>query len=88
MVALDRRRVIAAAFGCMAPRLRRVLLLRYGLDGGGERTLAQVGRLMTPQISAARVSQLVQKAIRRAKWAYRYGALRGELAIRPWRLTP
>ena len=59
----------------LAPREREVLRLRFGLDGGYERTLAQAGTEMG--LSRERVRQLESSALARLR---RMPRLRRELA--------
>ena len=59
----------------LAPREREVLRLRFGLDGGYERTLAQAGTEMG--LSRERVRQLESRALARLR---RMPRLRRELA--------
>jgi RNA polymerase primary sigma factor len=59
----------------LAPREREVLRLRFGLDGGYERTLAQAGTEMG--LSRERVRQLESSALARPR---RMPRLRRELA--------
>jgi RNA polymerase primary sigma factor len=53
---------LARALAQLRPRLQRVLVLRYGLDGGGGRTLEQVG--VELGITRERVRQLETRALR------------------------
>jgi len=43
------------------PRLKTILVLRYGLDGGGERPLVEIAQVLN--ITRARVGQLLQMAL-------------------------
>jgi DNA-directed RNA polymerase sigma subunit (sigma70/sigma32) len=51
--------------GQLAPRERKVLELRYGLDGGGERTFAEIAEEFDR--SEERIRQIEAKALRRLK---------------------
>jgi RNA polymerase primary sigma factor len=53
---------LAQALAQLKPRLQRVLVLRYGLDGSGGRTLEQVG--VELGITRERVRQLETRALR------------------------
>jgi RNA polymerase primary sigma factor len=53
---------LARALAQLKPRLQRVLVLRYGLDGSGGRTLEQVGAELG--ITRERVRQLETRALR------------------------
>jgi RNA polymerase primary sigma factor len=57
-----RSRELAVALSQLNPRLRRVLLLRFGLDGRDAMTLEQVGRELG--ITRERVRQLETRALR------------------------
>ena len=57
-----RSRELAQALSELNPRLHRVLVLRFGLDGGQARTLEEVGRVMG--ITRERVRQLETRALR------------------------
>jgi RNA polymerase primary sigma factor len=62
-LAAERRRVVARSIGRLRGRDRDVLRLRYGLDGGGERTLGAVGAAVG--LSPERVRQLEVAALER-----------------------
>jgi RNA polymerase primary sigma factor len=53
---------LARALDVLNPRLRRVLALRFGLDGGAPKTLEQVGNILG--ITRERVRQLESRALR------------------------
>ncbi|MBA2294832.1 MAG: sigma-70 family RNA polymerase sigma factor [Actinobacteria bacterium] len=57
-----RARELASALAQLKPRLQRVIVLRYGLDGTNGRTLEQVGRELG--ITRERVRQLETRALR------------------------
>jgi RNA polymerase primary sigma factor len=57
-----RSRELAGALAQLKPRLQRLLVLRYGLDGSGGRTLEQVG--VEFGITRERVRQLEARALR------------------------
>jgi RNA polymerase primary sigma factor len=52
---------LEAALRRLEPRLRRVIELRFGLDGGTPRTLDQIGRVFN--VSRERVRQLEERAL-------------------------
>ena len=58
---------LARALAKLRPRLQRVLVLRYGLDGEGGRTLEQVG--VELGITRERVRQLETRALRELRTA-------------------
>jgi RNA polymerase primary sigma factor len=58
---------LARALAQLKPRLQRVLVLRYGLDGSGGRTLEQVG--VELGITRERVRQLETRALRELRHA-------------------
>ena len=58
---------LARALAQLKPRLQRVLVLRYGLDGSGGRTLEQVGAELG--ITRERVRQLETRALRELRHA-------------------
>lgn len=49
----------------LKPNYKQVLELRYGLDGGGERTLAEVGKIMG--VGPERVRQIEVSALRKLR---------------------
>ena len=49
----------------LAPRERRVLLLRFGFDGGAEPTYEEVGRALG--LTAGRIRQIQAKALRKLR---------------------
>jgi RNA polymerase primary sigma factor len=57
-----RSRELAGALRCLSPRMRRVLALRFGLDGEAPQTLEQVG--LGLGITRERVRQLESRALR------------------------
>ena len=57
-----RARELARALTRLDPRARRVLVLRYGLDGEKPRTLEQVGREL--EVTRERIRQLEARALR------------------------
>ncbi|MCZ7587768.1 MAG: sigma-70 family RNA polymerase sigma factor [Gaiella sp.] len=58
---------LARALAQLKPRLQKVLVLRYGLDGSGGRTLEQVGAELG--ITRERVRQLETRALRELRHA-------------------
>ena len=62
--AVDRTRVVNRAVAWLPSRDRKIICLRFGLDGV-ELTLAEVGWLL--QITAARVRQIQQQALHRLR---------------------
>ncbi len=61
----DSRRDLERRLSRLDARSRRVLVMRYGLDGDGERTLEEVGQYLG--ITRERVRQLQKKAMTRLK---------------------
>lgn len=59
----ERQEKILAAMEILEPRERRVLEMRFGLGGGGRRTLKEIGRAL--RISRERVRQIERLAISR-----------------------
>ena len=57
-----RARELAKALSHLNPRLRRVLSLRFGLDGESPKTLEEVGSILG--ITRERVRQLESRALR------------------------
>jgi len=56
------------ALGLLAPRERKILRLRFGFDGGEDRTLEQVGRVLG--LSRERVRQIEHQALDKIRtWA-------------------
>lgn len=68
---------IDAALATLRPRERRVLELRFGLDGGGERTLDDVAEGMG--VTRARIRQIEAKAVRKLRHPSRAPALSSAL---------
>jgi RNA polymerase primary sigma factor len=62
-----RSRELAGALECLNPRMRRVLTLRFGLDGQPPQTLEQVG--IGLGITRERVRQLESRALRELRTA-------------------
>mgnify|MGYP000288942844 FL=1 len=62
---LDRHATIRALLGMLAPREAQVIVLRFGLDDKGERTLEEVGRLLG--LSRERVRQIEARALIRLR---------------------
>lgn len=60
------RPVVAEAIRHLTPTVRRAIELRFGFDGGGLRTVADVARLM--DISRERVIQCLEVGCRNLKW--------------------
>jgi len=63
MLDRERREKILAAMEILEPRERKVLELRFGLGGGGRRTLKEIGRIL--RVSRERVRQIERLAISR-----------------------
>jgi len=57
-----RHRELATALSTLNPRMRRVLALRFGLDGGSAKTLEEVGAELG--VTRERVRQLESRALR------------------------
>jgi RNA polymerase primary sigma factor len=64
---LLRSRELAGALRRLSPRMRRVLALRFGLDGESPQTLEQVG--LGLGITRERVRQLESRALRELRQA-------------------
>jgi RNA polymerase primary sigma factor len=64
---LARRRELAGALDQLNPRMRRVLSLRFGLDGESPQTLEEVGTQLG--ITRERVRQLETRALRELRQA-------------------
>jgi RNA polymerase primary sigma factor len=62
-----RHRELAHALATLNPRMRHVLALRFGLDGGQPQTLEQVGGQMG--VTRERVRQLESRALRELRLA-------------------
>ena len=62
-----RARELAGALGHLNPRMRRVLALRFGLDGASPQTLEEVGAGLG--ITRERVRQLESRALRELRLA-------------------
>tara|TARA_R110000868_G_scaffold41986_3_gene142517 strand:+ start:188 stop:817 length:630 start_codon:yes stop_codon:yes gene_type:complete len=58
----DARRSVHAAIKALKPRDAQVLTLRYGLDGGGERTLDECGKIL--KVHQERIRQMQYRAER------------------------
>lgn len=58
------RERVADAMTALCPRRWKILALRFGLDGGGCRTLDQIGAVMGG-LSRERINQLIRSAIER-----------------------
>ncbi len=76
-LAADRRSKLAAALKDLAPREEQVLRLRFGLDGGTEQTLEQVGHRFN--VTRERIRQIEANGIRRLRRSRRASRLRSLL---------
>jgi RNA polymerase primary sigma factor len=56
---------LKGALGSLDQRDEKVLTWRYGLDGGGSRTLDEIGKSL--RISKERVRQIEERAMRRIR---------------------
>jgi RNA polymerase primary sigma factor len=65
VVARWARRVLARGLSCIDARARRILTLRWGLDGAPPLTCAEVGRRL--DLSGARVRQIEKAAFHRLR---------------------
>jgi RNA polymerase sigma factor (sigma-70 family) len=74
LAAREDRRTLAAALSELPARWRRVLELRFGLDGGGERSHREVGALLG--VSLWRARELETFALRRLRASDDVAALR------------
>lgn len=52
---------------CLTPKEKRVLVLRYGLSDGVERTLEQVGNMPEFNVTRERIRQIEAKALRKLR---------------------
>jgi RNA polymerase primary sigma factor len=68
------RESVQRALSSLSPRQRGVLALRYGLEDGDSRTLAETGRKIG--VSRERVRQIEQKALGRLRESSHYSTLR------------
>jgi RNA polymerase sigma factor (sigma-70 family) len=57
--------LVAKSLECLTPREEKVVRLRFGLDGGGERTLEQVGSECC--VTTERIRQIEAKALRKLR---------------------
>ena len=71
------REQIRKALDTLTPREKRVLELRYGLDGGRPRTLEEVGAEF--HVTRERIRQIEAKALRKLRHPRRSGGLSGFL---------
>src|SRR5437868_4829166 len=60
-----RKETLRKILGCLAPRERRVLELRYGLDGQQPRTLDEVGR--TFNVTRERIRQIENQSLKKLR---------------------
>jgi RNA polymerase sigma factor (sigma-70 family) len=74
----ERKQQIHEVVKTLTYREREVIELRYGLDGGGPRTLEDVGRVLN--ISKERVRQIEARAIRQLQQPGRSQKLAGLLS--------
>lgn len=74
LIKAEAEKVLADALAILSPREERVLRLRYGLDGCGERTLGDVAKAF--DVTAARIRQIEQRALRQLKHPSRQRQLR------------
>jgi len=68
------REQMAGALHSLTPRERRVLQLRFGLDGGQHRTLAEIGQELG--VTRERIRQIEAKALRKLRHPSRSKRLR------------
>ncbi len=73
--------VLDEALEVLPPREARVLRLHFGLNGGGEKTYDEIGRLFG--VSRERVRQLQERALGRLRWRARRTRLRDLLLYQP-----
>jgi RNA polymerase primary sigma factor len=66
LVAKSAAEEVAALLGELSPKEENVLRLRYGFDGGGERTLAQIGE--TFEVTRERIRQIEQRAMEKLRF--------------------
>ncbi len=62
---VDLQNLIPQALDCLTPRERRVIELRFGLDGGHSRTLDQIGRIFN--VTRPRIQEIEGKALRKLR---------------------
>ena len=60
-----RREALRSILGCLSQRERRVLELRYGLDGQQPRTLDEVGR--TFNVTRERIRQIEHQSLKKLR---------------------
>ena len=61
---MEMREALHAALATLPLRCQRALVLRFGLDGGPERTLDEVGEALSPGVQAERARQLIAQGLR------------------------
>jgi RNA polymerase primary sigma factor len=59
------KRVLDAFPGCLDPRAKQVIEMRYGINGDSPKTLRQIGDLFG--VCRERVRQIERKALRKLK---------------------
>lgn len=59
------RLMVSSCLSCLTERERRVIAMRYGLDGKPERTLVEIGKIL--QVTKERVRQLEQRALKKMR---------------------
>lgn len=67
VVAASLRDQIEQALSCLKPRQRAVIELRFGLLDGEQKTLEEIGQMMS--VSRERVRQIESKALKKLKWS-------------------
>jgi RNA polymerase sigma factor (sigma-70 family) len=73
IIADELRTTMAAALTTLPSRSAKILALRFGMDGGKEHTLAEVGRIIG--VSPERVREIEAKALRKLRQPNRCKAL-------------
>jgi RNA polymerase primary sigma factor len=77
MMQLNLREQTQAVLGLLSPREQTILRLRFGLDGGSEHTLEEVGQSFA--VTRERIRQIEAKALRKLRHPSRSHRLRALL---------
>ena len=74
VIAREMKEALAKALTTMKPRYRKVISMRFGMDGEGERTLEEIGQSLG--LGKARIRQMETRALRDLRHPSKSGALR------------